>query len=56
MSDPAETVLDLIFGRWRSQILYVGAELNVFDVLSDGHRTSDDLAGELGLDPQALTV
>ena len=32
---PAATdqVTDLIFGRWRSQVLYAGTELGIFDHL-----------------------
>jgi hypothetical protein len=30
MSDHEKT-LDIIFGRWRSQILYAGVKLGVFD-------------------------
>src|SRR5262245_59240796 len=33
-ADVAGTVIDLIFGRWRSQILFTGAHLGVFDHLS----------------------
>jgi hypothetical protein len=29
-----EKVLDLIFGRWRSQILYAGVKLGIFDALA----------------------
>jgi hypothetical protein len=29
-------VVDLIFGRWRSQILYTGVKLGVFDALASG--------------------
>jgi hypothetical protein len=31
MSGPADKIIDLIYGRWRSQILYAGVELGVFD-------------------------
>lgn len=54
MSASKETVLELIFGRWRSQILYAGVELGVFDALGDVPKSSDDLASELGVDAQAL--
>ena len=49
-----EKVLDLIFGRWRSQILYTGVKLGIFDALRGGPKTAALLADELSLDP-ALT-
>lgn len=52
MSNPQEKVLDLIFGRWRSQILYAGVQLGIFDALRTGPKKANALARELGLDPQ----
>jgi hypothetical protein len=49
-----EKVLDLIFGRWRSQIVYAGVKLGIFDALAAGRKTAALTAHELGLDP-ALT-
>ena len=46
-----EKVLDLIFGRWRSQILYAGVKLGIFDALGAGSKTAAATAHELGLDP-----
>jgi hypothetical protein len=54
MNDPSHIVVELIFGRWRSQILYAGVNLGVFDALSGGSKTSADIAEALHLDP-ALT-
>ena len=51
MSDPADAVMDLVFGRWRSQILYAGVELGIFEALADGPRTAREVADELELDP-----
>ena len=37
-----EKILDIIFGRWRSQILYAGVKIGVFDCvksLPKGHKT-----------------
>ena len=43
-ADVARPVIDLIFGRWRSQILYTGARLGVFDQLSTAEaRTAEPL-------------
>jgi hypothetical protein len=55
MGDPHAQVLDLIFGRWRSQILAAGTELGLFDRLDpSAPRTARQLAGELHLDPDLL--
>ncbi len=55
MADAVEQVMDLIFGRWRSQTLYAGAELGVFDHLD---RTTAKgavrLAEEMGVDAALL--
>jgi methyltransferase family protein len=51
MSGPQEKVLNLIFGRWRSQILYAGVKLGVFDALRNGPNKATAIAHELGLDP-----
>src|SRR5438094_5324561 len=48
-------VVDLIFGRWRSQILYAGAKLDVFAHLGpDKHRMTTAVASEIGSDPTML--
>ena len=54
MNDPSKIVEELIFGRWRSQILYAGVKFGVFDALGDASKTSSDIAEVLRLDP-ALT-
>ena len=50
MSEYLKT-LDIIFGRWRSQILYVGVKLGVFDYITSDPKNTSDIANELGLDP-----
>jgi hypothetical protein len=48
-------VLDLIYGRWRSQILYAGAELGIFDHLArDYSKQADAVAAELHVDAALL--
>lgn len=48
MSATVDTILDLIYGRWRSQILYAGVALRLFDHLGrDYPRTAETVAGEL---------
>jgi hypothetical protein len=51
MNDPTGAVLDLIFGRWRSQTLYAGVKLGIFDALSRGPTSASAIAESLNLDP-----
>jgi hypothetical protein len=45
MSEVNREIFDLIYGRWRSQILYAGAELGVFDHLaSNSSKQAQTLA------------
>ncbi|TLX88805.1 MAG: hydroxyneurosporene methyltransferase [Thaumarchaeota archaeon] len=53
MSDYEKT-LEIIFGRWRSQILYAGVKLGIFDNFTSDLKNTTDVARELDLDP-ALT-
>jgi hypothetical protein len=46
-----EKVVDLLFGRWKSQILYTGVKLGIFDVVSSVPLSSAQIAEELNLDP-----
>ena len=45
-----EKTLDIIFGRWRSQILYAGVKLGVFDNVNSVPKNASEIAKELGLD------
>jgi hypothetical protein len=55
MPTAAEQVIDLIFGRWRSQILAAGTELGIFDRLDIvTPRKAQELATGMGLDPALL--
>src|SRR4051812_18751145 len=46
------SVSDLIFGRWRSQILYAGADLAVFDHLSTTKaQSAEATATKIDADP-----
>lgn len=48
MSEPTSDMLDLIYGRWRSQILYAGVELGVFDhVAMNCCKNAEGIAAEL---------
>jgi hypothetical protein len=46
-----EKVVDTILGRWRSQILYAGVKLGIFDSLGTAPKNAFEIAKELGLDP-----
>lgn len=50
MNHPHQSVMDILFGRWRSQILHAGVKLGVFDALRAGPKRADDVASELQLD------
>src|SRR5215470_8677421 len=55
VSAVANEVLDLIYGRWRSQILYAGAELGIFDHLArDCSKQAEAVAAELHVDAALL--
>ena len=55
MVSAPEHVIELIFGRWRSQILYAGAALGVFDHLSEDRSIdAPALAPQTGADPILL--
>ncbi len=45
-----EKTLDIIFGRWRSQILYAGVKLGVFDCVNSVPKNALEIAKQLGLD------
>jgi hypothetical protein len=54
MDDASAKVIDLIFGRWRSQILYAGVKLGLFDALASGPRNTVSVAHELDVDAGLL--
>ena len=54
MDAAAGKTIELIFGRWRSQILYTGVKLGVFDAIAAGSDTAAKAAGELRVDSEAL--
>jgi ubiquinone/menaquinone biosynthesis C-methylase UbiE len=45
---------DLINASWTTQAVYAAALLRIPDLLSDGPRSAESLAGATGCDPQAL--
>jgi hypothetical protein len=54
MYDASAKVIDLIFGRWRSQILYAGVKLGAFDALASGPKNAVQVASELDVDAGLL--
>ena len=45
-----EKTFDIIFGRWKSQILYTGVRLGIFDCATSDAKTTSNIADELDLD------
>ena len=45
-----EKTLDIIFGRWRSQILHAGVKLGVFDCVNSVPKNASEIAKQLNLD------
>jgi len=43
---------DIIFGRWKSQILYAGVRLGIFDYMTSHAKSTADIADELDLDDE----
>jgi len=54
MDDAEAKVLELIFGSWRTQILYAGVQLGVFEALGRGRASADQLARALQVDARLL--
>ena len=50
MPTDESAVMDLIFGRWRSQTFYAGVKLGIFDSLGPEPKSATAVAQELGLD------
>jgi predicted transcriptional regulator len=45
-----DKAMDTIFGRWKSQILYTGAKLGIFDCLTANPKETGQIAKDLNLD------
>jgi hypothetical protein len=50
MTDAIDDVIDLIFGRWRSQTLYAGVELGVFEVVGEYPKHTVEITDQLDID------
>ena len=44
-----EKTMDIIFGRWKSQILYTGAKIGIFDYLTTSPKEIGQIAQDLNL-------
>lgn len=53
MASPQHILLELFYGRWRSQTLYAGLALGVFEIVGAAPKSADEIARELGLDADA---
>jgi len=54
MDNAEAKVLDLIFGSWRSQILYAGVQLGVFETLGRGPASAGQIASALQAEARLL--
>ena len=50
LPNPQDTVLDVLYGRWRSQTLYAGVNLGIFESIGHAPIHAADVARKLGLD------
>lgn len=44
-----DKTMDIIFGRWKSQILYSGVKIGIFDYLTTSHKETGLIAQDLNL-------
>jgi len=49
-------LMTMIHGFWGSRVLFAGQELGIYDLLARGGKTADEVARELGLDPDAAAT
>lgn len=54
MDTATQTILDTLFGRWRSRILYAGTRLGVFETLNETPRSAGEIAPKLEVDSAML--
>ena len=52
MLKPQTILLELFYGRWRSQTLYAGLKLGIFEVVGAAPMSADEISRDLGLNPQ----
>ena len=44
-----DKTMDIIFGRWKGQILYTGAKIGIFDYLTTSPKEIGQIAQDLNL-------
>jgi len=49
LSNPQNTVLDLLYGRWRSQTLHAGVKLGIFEIIEGEPMPAAEIARKLTL-------
>lgn len=52
MSQPSDHVMELVTGRWRSQTVYAGVELGVFEVVEERPTHAVEIADQLNVDEE----
>ncbi len=52
MSQPSDHVMELVTGRWRSQTVYAGVELGVFEAVEKRPKHAVEIADELNIDEE----
>lgn len=50
MKDAKGHVMDLVFGRWKSQTLYAGVDVGVFDVVRDDPKHAIEITDQANID------
>lgn len=55
LGNAQELLLDLFYGRWRSQTLYTGVLLGIFEVVGGVPTPAAQIARDLALDPAAAS-
>ena len=52
-----DKTMDIIFGRWKGQILYTGAKIGIFDYLTKSPKEIGQIAQDLNLnEPMAYRI
>lgn len=56
MKKDLERLLELGWAYWKSQVVFAGVELGVFELLREGPKDSTEIARKLGTDPRATEM
>jgi hypothetical protein len=52
----AEYINELMRGYWKAAVLFCANDLGIFEALTDGPQTADQVAQRLGTDPRATAM